>query len=77
MRDKKEGSFSRSIKKASISGGVIRKKRNPFFHPDFTVGPGISPDHAFFIFEGSRAVPPVDVILVALKRNHYRGIIEK
>jgi hypothetical protein len=30
-----------------------------FSHPDFTVGSGISPDHAPGIAERSRALPPV------------------
>jgi len=30
----------------SYSKNRITKKYNIFFHPDYTVGPGISPDHA-------------------------------
>ena len=52
-------------------GGVNVSIVMHFYHPDFTVGIGVSPIHAL---ASSRAVPPVDVILVTLKRHHYRSL---
>jgi len=43
-----------------------------FFHPDCTVGSGVSPDHApgYLYPERSRALPPVGILADFLSAHH-------
>jgi len=54
------------MKKTSMKSGG-KKDEIEIFHPDFTVGIGITPIHA----RGSRAIPPVDELHIALKHPYY------
>ena len=45
-----------------------------FFHPDYTVGPGISPDHAFRLagFTAGRELHPALKISCSIVKNYSR-----
>jgi len=50
----------------------LKQDKLTFFHPDCTVGSGVSPDHApgYLYPERSRALPPVGILADFLSAHH-------